>query len=126
MVRKILFFVYSLWSFVSFSQGIKGVILDESNLEMPYASIYVKEKATGTTTNNDGYYELKLPPGTYHITYQFIGYGAQTKEVKITNDFLTINIKLRPQAFNANKHECRLLVKLRPQTFNAFQSVCAI
>lgn len=87
-----------LISFTSaFGQGVRGLITDDNNEPMPYASIYIKQKGTGTSSNIDGKYELRLPPGTYEITYQFVGFTTQQKDVTIDKGFTEVNIKMLPQ-----------------------------
>ncbi|AEV33531.1 hypothetical protein Oweho_2563 [Owenweeksia hongkongensis DSM 17368] len=81
----------------AFGQGIRGLITDENNEPMPYASIYIKQKGTGTSSNIDGRYELRLPPGKYEITYQFVGFTTQQKTVTIDNTIKVVDIKLQPQ-----------------------------
>src|SRR5690606_39927505 len=52
------------FSFFGFSQTatIKGVILDETN--EPIANVHIKAGENGTTTNENGFYELKIPINT--------------------------------------------------------------
>ena len=90
-----------LISFTSgFSQGVRGLITDENNEPMPYASIYIKQHGTGTSSNLDGRYELRLPPGTYEITFQFVGFTTQQHTVTVSNKFVDLNISLKPQTSN--------------------------
>jgi len=55
---------------LGFSQSgtIKGVILDETNSPVPNVSIKALDK--GTTTNENGFYELKIPANT-DVTIEF-------------------------------------------------------
>ena len=59
-----------LWSATAAAQGIKGTIKTNEGETLPFASIYVKEGGTGTSSNLEGYYELRLNPGTYQVVYQ--------------------------------------------------------
>lgn len=83
----------------SFGQGIKGVISDENGKPLPYASIYIKEKNSGTTANIKGYYEFRLETGEYDVSYQFMGYETQNKTLKIGKDIITLNIVMDPESF---------------------------
>lgn len=87
----------------SFSQGLKGTITDEDGLALPYTSIYNKEKSSGTTSNADGYYELKLPPGEYEIVFQFMGYNPETKKVKIGSEVMELNVQMSSQNFEISE-----------------------
>lgn len=87
------------------AQGIKGTIKDNEGNPMPFASIYVKEIGTGTSSNLEGNYELPLKPGNYQITFQFMGYATQIKEVRITNGYVTQNIVMQPQVIQLESVE---------------------
>ena len=100
-----LFALTLLFCHASFAQGIRGLITDEAGEPLPYASIYVKEAGTGTSSNVDGLYELRLPPGNYKVTYQFLGFAAQTKTVNIASGFTQINIALKEQSVVLNTVE---------------------
>lgn len=98
MKALFLIFLSILFSPFAHAQGIRGLITDENGEPMPYASIYIKEKGTGTSSNSNGYYELRLPPGSYEITFQFVGYATQVRKVQIANEFITLNLSLKPQS----------------------------
>ena len=78
----------------AFSQGIRGRITNDQGYTVPFANIYIPELSTGTTSNSDGHFELKLQEGKYKVLFQYIGYQTQTKEVTIGADFQEINVKL--------------------------------
>ena len=86
-----------LSTFATFAQGIKGKIVDQDGDPMPNASIYIPKTGTGTASNVNGIYELRLNPGQYKITYQFIGYEAQTQTINVGSGFVEKNIQLKPQ-----------------------------
>ena len=79
MIKKILlsFFLFFLSVFV-FASGIRGTIRSEDGA-LAYATIFVKQTGTGTTTNENGRYELTLPAGNYEIVYQYLGYETQVR-----------------------------------------------
>jgi len=62
--------VFFCASFIGVSQTatIKGVILDENNT--PIANVNIKAGDKGTTTNENGFYELKIPINT-DVTVEF-------------------------------------------------------
>lgn len=77
---------------------ITGAVSDKANEPIAFASIYIKDSYTGTTTNVDGTYALKLPStGTYEITYQSLGYKPQTITVKLDGKAVTQDIKLEEE-----------------------------
>ena len=54
------------------SQKLKGKIVDRAGEAVAYATVYIDELKLGTTSNARGYYELRMPPGTYNVLYQII------------------------------------------------------
>ncbi|MDO9511783.1 MAG: TonB-dependent receptor [Bacteroidales bacterium] len=77
---------------------ISGTISDGKTGEMLLgATIYVKELASGTTSNLYGFYSFSLEPGKYHLVYSFIGYENIERAVEIQKS-QRINIELLPKA----------------------------
>ncbi len=81
------------------AQVIRGKITDDSGMPMAAASIYIAELRQGTTTNNNGFYEIALPEGTYTINYQFLGYTPVSRVFTISTDDITADITLTEQLF---------------------------
>ena len=78
--------------------GVRGIVTAEDGTPLSYATIFVKQTGSGAVTGQDDEYEINLPPGTYDLTYQYLGYEAINREVKVELDFVEINISLRSQA----------------------------
>lgn len=56
------------------------VIDNKSLLPLPGATVLVEELSVGVITDDEGYFIITdLPPKTYNITAQFLGYDNQTK-----------------------------------------------
>lgn len=80
--------------------SIKGRITDERKEPLPFANIVIKGTSIGTTSNEQGYYELKLAEGTYTITCQYIGYKPQTATVKVQEtQSVETNFQLVPEDY---------------------------
>ena len=74
---------------------ISGHFKDAANGEvLQGASISVKNTSTKASTNNYGFYSLTLSPGKYTLTYSYVGYEIQEKNIEISKD-TTINIRLK-------------------------------
>ncbi|QOI96458.1 MAG: carboxypeptidase-like regulatory domain-containing protein [Flammeovirgaceae bacterium] len=80
-----------------FAGGIRGTVKADDGTLLSYATIYVKQAGTGTTTNVNGYYELSIPPGNYNIVYQYLGYETQERQVTVAEKFEEINIVMKQQ-----------------------------
>lgn len=81
------------------SQVLHGHIADEAGLPMSGASVYVSELRQGTTTNQEGNYEVSLPPGSYTVSFQFLGYTPETRQITITATDVLYDITLKEQLF---------------------------
>ncbi len=72
--------------FIGFSQTgtLKGVILDDANMPIPNVSIKAGE--SGTTTNENGFYELKIPANV-EVTVEFthISFKRVVSKFKLKN-----------------------------------------
>ena len=94
LLPAILFLLISLWGS---GQGIKGRITDINFNPVAYANIYVPALKTGTTSNMEGLFELKLPSGDWNILFQYLGYKTVTKHFSIGTDLQEVSITLQPQ-----------------------------
>lgn len=103
MAKNLLACLIMLLCAPSFSQ-IKGRITDQKNHALPYVNIYVENTFTGTTSNNEGYYELNLStPGTYTIVFQFLGYKTVKKEVNIEQFPYILDASLYEEQISLNE-----------------------
>lgn len=91
--------VFSVLISATFGQGIRGKITDWKGEQISFASIYVPQLSTGTTSNIDGNYELKLPAGQWKVLFQYLGFQTQTKELTVGNSFQVINVSLENQNY---------------------------
>ena len=93
---------------------ISGKVKSGSGV-LPYANIYLKKTKIGTTSNENGFYELRnIPKGNYTLIVSSIGY--QTKTIKISfnsNQKLTKNFSLSE---NNSLDEIVISGTLRPVT----------
>jgi len=74
---------------------IKGRITDKNTGE-PLIGVYViYGRNLGTTSDENGFYQIHTSSGKLSITFQFVGYEPITKEVTIQPDYtLELNIEL--------------------------------
>ena len=74
MIRNLLPFLLSFFFFQLVSaQGIRGRITNIQGEAIPFATIYIPDLSTGTTSNSDGNYELKLPGGAAESVVSVFG-----------------------------------------------------
>lgn len=73
---------------------LSGYMKDASSgEELIGSTVFVKELKTGTVTNVYGFYSLSVAPGTYTITFGYIGYQSITETFEL-NENVTRNIEL--------------------------------
>ena len=78
------------------NSGIKGTIKDYGNHEvLSGVTVFVEELKTGTSSDENGHYEIHLPSGSYNIKFSFVGYISETKQIEVTNSVKTVNINLK-------------------------------
>ncbi|MEM6397819.1 MAG: DUF5686 and carboxypeptidase regulatory-like domain-containing protein [Bacteroidota bacterium] len=83
------------------AQTLTGRLTDDNTGEpLPFASIYVAETGSGTVTNEEGDYLLRLSPGTYNIKFQSLGYVSQQREVSITSTDQRLNVALNQRGLD--------------------------
>lgn len=67
----------------SFSQIIKGKVIDQNSGELLLGVNIYDQDNVGTTTNIDGEYVLKLTPGQHSVIFKFIGYQQFKKNFEL-------------------------------------------
>lgn len=92
-----------------FASGISGKVTSTSTGQaLPFASIFVKETGSGTVANEDGFYEIRMEPGSYTLIFQFLGYETESRTVEVRgSSFTTVNVSLKEQAFQLKTVEVR-------------------
>ncbi len=86
-------------------KSLSGFLRDKANGEILIgASVYVKGKMTGVTTNVYGFYSLTLPVDTYQIVFSYIGYNAVNQEINLIKD-IALSIDLEAMRIEMNAVE---------------------
>ncbi|GHA67209.1 DUF5686 and carboxypeptidase regulatory-like domain-containing protein [Pontibacter akesuensis] len=100
MRHHLLLLLLLLLSLSTQAGTLRGRVTDENGKGLPFASIYIKETASGTGTNDQGLYQLQLSPGTYTLEFKYVGYRAQTETVTIGEGTQELNVQLQPEVLN--------------------------
>jgi outer membrane receptor for ferrienterochelin and colicins len=95
-MKNIVFIYLLLSSAFLVGQTISGKITTENDAEIPYANVYLKKTKIGTSSNDQGFYELKnVSKDKYTLIVSSIGYKTKAIKIKITRDEkMTKNITL--------------------------------
>lgn len=102
MIKNLLLIFISLIAFKASGQQymLSGRITDNQNNPIPFVSVYIRSSTYGTTANENGNYQFKLSPGTYHVIYRFVGYKERIETVAITNGNVTHNVVMENEVFH--------------------------
>ena len=96
-----LFISFLITSTSSFAGKISGRVTDKKTGDpLAFATISVKGSERGTNANNNSFYSLTLPPGTYILICQYVGYKKDEKSVTVTDDDIIVNFQLTQQDEN--------------------------
>ncbi len=75
---------------------IKGMVRDERG---PLAGASVTVNNKGTTTNENGEYQIKVAPGKYNVSFTYAGYQLFTKQVTVAaNETVTADAVMTASA----------------------------
>jgi CarboxypepD_reg-like domain/TonB-dependent Receptor Plug Domain len=74
---------------------ISGYVKDIKNGEgLIGVSVYIKELATGNTTNTYGFYSLTVPQGQYTFVFSYVGYNKIIKELAVGNEPINLSLEM--------------------------------
>lgn len=97
MKNLTLFLLLFFLSFTVFSQKtIRGKVVDSQNVPLLGASVYINNSTIGTTTDDNGEFELRINEGSYTLVVSFIGFETLQYNLK-TQTYQKSTFKLRPE-----------------------------
>ena len=92
-----LFSLVCLVANLTSGHNLKGSIKDKSGQPIPFATVFFKEGSQGTTTNENGIFEISLPAGKYTVTYRSLGFKPKTESLTLTAAPLSVSVLLEEQ-----------------------------
>ncbi|HET8752761.1 MAG TPA: carboxypeptidase-like regulatory domain-containing protein, partial [Salinimicrobium sp.] len=97
---KKIFFIFLLFGYyISASAQITGTVTNASGEALPYVNIYLEGSFTGTTTNENGDYELEVSePGKYVVNFQFLGYKTEKREISVASFPFELDVQLTQES----------------------------
>ena len=95
-MKNIVFVYLLLMSTIIIGQTISGKITTQNGDKIPYANVYLKKTKIGTSSNDQGFYELNnLSKDIYTLIVSSIGYKTKSIKINITSDKkITRNVTL--------------------------------
>ncbi len=83
-MKQLFTFLFLFFSITHYAQ-IRGTVTDQYGMPLPVVSILVENTYNGTSSNEQGQYELNVKtPGKYMLVFQYLGF--KTKKVPLTID----------------------------------------
>lgn len=80
---------------------ITGLVTDENNEPLEFASVHIGGTAIGATTGLDGRYTLSAPEtDTLRIIFSCIGYEDSRRRLVAPRGDVTINVKMQPKSYS--------------------------
>ncbi|MDR1153957.1 MAG: carboxypeptidase-like regulatory domain-containing protein [Bacteroidales bacterium] len=81
---------------------ITGQVVDaDTGDPVPTASVFIANTTVGTTTDDEGNYQLKIPgEGNYEIVVSHVGYIPESHTININRSFTRINVSLKIHELN--------------------------
>ncbi|OIQ29024.1 MAG: hypothetical protein BM564_07365 [Bacteroidetes bacterium MedPE-SWsnd-G2] len=76
--------LFLFFTVITANAQLTGKVTDTNNTPLAFVNIFVENTFTGTTSNENGLYELNLEtPKTYTIVFQYLGFKTVKKELVI-------------------------------------------
>jgi hypothetical protein len=76
----------------SHAGNLRGTVKDSEGTPLGFVTLYVKQTGFGTTANENGLYELSLPPGEYTLLFQLMGYETKVQQVQLSEAATELNV----------------------------------
>jgi len=102
-MRNFTLVAFLFFSISNFAQ-ITGIITDEKGNPLPYVSVFEENTYTGTTSNEQGKYQLNVKePGKNKIIFQYLGFKTQKITVTPESKTITLDVRLQEESFSLNE-----------------------
>ena len=98
--KFLLFLIITCFNLNCFSQLIRGTVFDRSTSEViPFTAIYFSGTTMGTTSNENGYFELNLPKDLSNpLIVSSVGFYSATLTNFVSSE--NLSIYLEPKTYN--------------------------
>jgi len=102
-MRNYTLFAFLFFSLSNFAQ-IRGTVTDDKGNPLPFVSVFEENTYAGTTTNEQGKYQLNVKEiGGNIITFQYLGYKTKKITVLAATRIVNIDVSLQEESFALNE-----------------------
>jgi len=93
-LRALFFILFLLPGLIVQAQTrtVKGKVMSQNNQPVVGASVQVKGKTTGTTTDNEGSFSINVPSGAVTLVITSIGFASLERTVEANTSDITITL----------------------------------
>lgn len=105
-MKNILSFLFLLFiASQTFAQKttVSGSVTNTKQEPLFNASVYIKNAQTGSGTNINGDYILKLLPGDYTVICRYLGFKKQAKDIHVGDQPVRLNFVMQPLAVHIDE-----------------------
>lgn len=87
-----------LFSFTAIAQTVNfhGEIKNSEGASLAFASVWINDIGKGTASNQEGFFQINLRPGTYRFTIRRLGYIPVSETLSISRDRSAGTFELKP------------------------------
>lgn len=101
VVALILTFI--LFHSAVYGQKIFGQVIDETGKGVTFATVFIKEKRQGVSTDTNGEFSIQVGPGDYEVHFQSLGYESQIQNVSVFDADLELSITLLSRTYSIDE-----------------------
>jgi len=80
------------------SQLVTGIVVDEKGEPLIHATVLIKGSSTGTVTDADGYFQIRVNPISDTLVFSYVGYRSHEVSINEAGSE-TLNIEMQQGAF---------------------------
>jgi iron complex outermembrane receptor protein len=104
-MRKIFFILFLVFSNLTLSQNnISGTVTNEEKKPLLGVQIYIEKLHLGTTSDENGYFELQnIPNGDHQIIFSYLGFKNEEIYIRIPNKNKKIELILTESVFHMDE-----------------------
>lgn len=83
--------------------NVSGYVFSEDNVPISFATVFVRETAQGTVTDQEGRYFMTLQPGSYTFIFSSVGFQSHRVELVLDEKDVVKNIWLKHSVAELNQ-----------------------
>ena len=112
IMKPATYFLASLSLFIALSNlasaQVYGIVSDEDSNPLPFATVYLEGSTRGTTTNENGAYQLDPGPGVHTLVFQYVGFKQIKRRITLDGEHtLRLDVSLPAESITLSEVEVK-------------------